>query len=88
MKTLRFSNKMEEDWEILELTGPFNALAVHSPTGGLVYSLGTVIVIWDVISDKKINLRCHSSPVTSLIFSTDNEYFISADCSQQPLICL
>lgn len=79
---------MEEDWEILELTGPFGAYSVHSPSGGLVYSLGTVIVVWDVVSDKKINLRCHTSPVTSICFSTDNEYFITAEQSSQPLICL
>ena len=79
---------MEEDWEILELTGPFASLSVHNPTGSLVYSLGTVVVIWDVISDKKINLRCHSSAVTSISFSTDNEYFVTADCSPQPLLCL
>lgn len=79
---------MEEDWEILELTGPFSAVAVHSPTGSLVYSLGTIIVIWDVISDKKINLRCHTSPVTSISFSTDNEYFITVECSSQPMVCL
>jgi len=79
---------MEEEWEILELTGPYSTCAVHTPTGGLLYSLGTVIVVWDVLTDKKINLRCHSSPVTSLCFSTDNEYFVSAELSPQPLICL
>lgn len=79
---------MEEDWEILELTGPYTSIASHSPSSGLIYSLGTVIVVWDVLSDKKINLRCHTSPVSSLSFSTDNEYFISVELSPQPLICL
>jgi WD40 repeat protein len=79
---------MEEDWEILELTGPFNAYSVHNPTGSLVYALGTVVVIWDATCDKKINLRSHTSPVTSISFSTDNEYFLTVECSLQPLICL
>ena len=78
---------MEENWELLELTGPFGAYAIH-PNGKIVYSIGSVLVVWDVTTDKKINLRSHLNPVASISFSTDNEYFLTSETSNQPLLIL
>ncbi|CAG9319583.1 unnamed protein product [Blepharisma stoltei] len=79
---------MEEEWELLELTGVMNAYAVHGPSDTLIYSIGTVVVLWDINNDRKVNLRCHDNPVTSIAFSSDFEYFITIESSLQPLICV
>lgn len=79
---------MEEEWELLDLSGPFYASTISTATDNLIYSVGTVVVIWDIHSDRKVNLRCHECPVTSIFFSPDAEYLITAEKSIQPMLCV
>lgn len=79
---------MEEDWELLELTGPISASTVHSSTESLIYSLGSVVVVWDVKTDHKINLRSHESTVTGVSLSPDQRYLLTAEAGSQPVLVL
>jgi len=79
---------MEEKWELLDLTGPVSAFAVHAATDTLVYAVGTVVILWDVHSDKRVNLRCHEFKITSVVFSPDQEFLLTAETSLQPMVCV
>lgn len=77
---------MEEDWELLELTGPFTAYSIHAPSSILVYSIGSTIILWDLLDNTKLSIRCHEGPVTSIVFSTDWEYFLTVESGDRPMI--
>jgi len=79
---------MEEQWELLEHTGPLQNTTFHPSSNTLVYSLGTIVILWDINTDSKVNLRCHEGPVSSIVFSPDFEYFLTAESSLQPFICV
>jgi len=79
---------MEEDWELLELTGPITASTVHSSSESLIYSLGSVVVVWDVKNDHKVNLRSHETLVTGVSLSPDQRYLLTAEAGFQPVVVL
>jgi WD40 repeat protein len=79
---------MEEDWELLELTGPIAASTVHSSSESLIYSLGSVVVVWDVKTDHKVNLRSHESTVTGVSISPDQRYLVTAEGGSAPVLVL
>lgn len=62
---------MEQEWELLELAGPFAAYAFHGVSRVLVYAIGTVIVLWDAVKGQKMNLRGHNGPVLGIVFTDD-----------------
>jgi hypothetical protein len=45
------------EWDLLDLTGPIDSYDIHRVSESLVYSAGTVIVVWEIGSDRKVNLR-------------------------------
>ena len=74
------------EWDLLDLAGPIDAYAIHTPSECLVYSSGTIIVIWDVNTDKKVNIRCHEATVSAIFFDPRQEYLITIESSMQPTL--
>jgi hypothetical protein len=59
------------DWDLLDLTGPVSTFDIHWASEALIYAAGTVVVIWDVHTDQRVNLRCHEATVTRLFLTPD-----------------
>lgn len=72
---------MEEEWELLELTGRPRASTIHEPSNALVYSLGSILIVWDPHTDRKVNLRSHEGPIEAIAFNSNFEYFASVEKS-------
>ncbi|CAG9334647.1 unnamed protein product [Blepharisma stoltei] len=77
---------MEEDWELLELSGPIENFAVHEVNNVIGYSIGTVIVLWDPNTNRKVSIRSQNGPVSSIIFSQGFDYLITISSSAKPMI--
>lgn len=79
---------MEEDWELLELSGSVKCHDLHNDSETLVYGLGPVVVAWDTLNDRKVNLRCHEGPVSLVCFAPGQQMLITAEAAIQPVICV
>ena len=77
---------MEEEWKLLDISGPLTSWAMPEESNKLVYSIGSHLLIWDLDTDHKTHLRCHSYTITSILFSPLSQHFISIDTSLTPLI--
>lgn len=77
---------MEEEWELVDISGPFQAWAMVQENNTLIYSVGSHIIVWNLDSDTKYHLRCHEFNITSIIFHPNREHFITIEASKDPFI--
>lgn len=77
---------MEEEWELVDISGSFHAWAMAEEHNSLVYSVGSHIIVWNLDSDTKSHLRCHEFNITSIKFHPSQEYFITIEASKDPFI--
>lgn len=79
---------MEEDWELVDIIGKYSAWALAPSTNTLIYSIGSQLILWNLDTDQKFHLRCHNNMVSGILFSLSGEFFISAEISSDPFMCL
>ena len=79
---------MEEDWELVDIIGKYSAWALAPSTNTLIYSIGSQIIVWNLDTDQKFHLRCHNNSVSGILFSSSGEFFLSAEISSDPFMCL
>lgn len=77
-----------ENWKLLELTGPIRVFDISPNTGEIIYALGSTIIIWDIDTDEKSNIRCHTQPILSISFNSSGHYFLTLDFSSSIFICI
>lgn len=79
---------MEEEWELVDLTGPITAWAMPSESNILIYSIGSHVILWDLDSDNKFHIRCHESIISSILIQNSSQYFATIESSIDPFICI
>jgi WD40 repeat protein len=77
---------MEEEWELVDISGPFSAWTLAAETNSLVYSIGSHVIVWNLDTDTKCHLRCHECAVVSILFHPSNEFFLTIEASLDPFI--
>lgn len=89
--------RAQEDFYLLDVIGGASITALHPTRPIIAYSSGCMIIVYDVLTDQKINLVHHQSEVTALAFSppgaasqtstvgSGGEFLISVDMNTNDL---
>lgn len=76
----------EMNFKLLDMTGSENIFDYNSARNVLVYSVGCMIVYWEISTDKKLFIKYHEGIVGCLKFTKSGNYLISIDKLFSPKI--
>lgn len=63
--------------DIQDIIGGGKCFAIHQSKSLIAYEAGCSLILWDLISDKKIKLHSHKSQINQICFlSHDDRYAI------------
>jgi len=74
--------------ELIDLRGSEGAFDYCSKTYTVIYSVGSMLVYWELQKDKKLFINYHESTVGAIKISYSGNYFISIDKNKFPNIII
>jgi hypothetical protein len=69
----------EQNFKLLDLTGSESVFDYNANKNILVYSIGCMIVYWELSLDKKLYIKYHEGIIGALKFTKSGNYLISVD---------
>ena len=79
-------NENSFNLDLIDLRGSEGVFDYCSKTNTVVYSVGSVLIYWELVKDKKLYINYHESTIGAVKISHLGNYFISIDKNKYPNI--
>lgn len=79
-------NENSFNLDLIDLRGSEGVFDYCSKTNIIVYSVGSMLIYWELVKDKKLYINYHESTIGAIKISDLGNYFISIDKNKYPNI--
>jgi len=79
-------NENSFNLDLIDLNGSEGLFDYCPKTNTVIYSVGSILVYWELVKDKKLFINYHESTIAAIKISHFGNYFISIDKNKNPNI--